>query len=443
MTSRTWKRAIPLVVALAVVASACGGRESGSSSSSTTAAATKAFINPADDCTDYQGTAGITGDTIKVGTIRPASGPYAVYDQVTTGLGAFFTAQNAAGGITAGDGKKYKVELVKEDDGYDPGRTPAVAKKLVEQDKVFALVGVIGTKNNEAIRDYMNEACVPNIALATGSPEWGKANEFPWYISALPSYATEAHAWVEYLKTAKPEAKIALLYQDDDFGLAYKNAIAKAVKGTKITVVGDQSFNPLSGGTTEAATTQLSQSGADTFIVGLGGTPCPKTLSFVPETWKPTTIISVTCGSKTALALAGGKDQGVLMAQATLDPADATDAQTPQVKEFFAQGATGGLDQAQMEGGIASVGWGFGALFAKGLAATKTVDRAGIQNALFEVQKDGTFGLVRPDVDVKTDNATDPWLIEGFRIVERSGTNWTEKAPMQNWNGKSNSFAGN
>ena len=187
----------------------------------------------------------------------------------------------------------------------------------------------------------------------------------------------------------------------------------------------------------------LSQSGADTFIVGLGGTPCPKTLSFVPETWKPTTIISVTCGSKTALALAGGKDQGVLMAQATLDPADATDAQTPQVKEFLAQGATGGLDQAQMEGGIASVGWGFGALFAKGLSATKTVDRAGIQNALFEVQKDGTFGLVRPDVDVKTDNATDPWLIEGFRIVERSGTNWTEKAPMQNWNGKSNSFAGN
>ena len=89
----------------------------------------------------------------------------------------------------------------------------------------------------------MNEACVPNLALATGSPEWGKANEFPWYISALPSYATEAHAWVEYLKTAKPEAKIALLYQDDDFGLAYKNAITKAVKGTKITLVADQSVN--------------------------------------------------------------------------------------------------------------------------------------------------------------------------------------------------------
>ena len=71
------------------------------------------------------------------------------------------------------------------------------------------------------------------------------------------------------------------------------------------------------------------------------------------------------------------------------------------------------------------------------------MDRAGIQNALFQVQKDGTFGLVRPDVEVKTNNATDPWLIEGFRIVERSGTNWTEKAPMQNWNGKSNSFAGN
>jgi len=443
MTSTTWKRLAPLAIAIALLAAACGGREDSgtSSSSSTTEGATGAFIDPAKDCDNYQGTQGIAGDTIKVGTIRPASGPYAIYDQVTTGLDSYFKAQNAKGGIKAGDGKSYKVELIKEDDGYDPARTPQVAKKLVEQDKVFALVGVIGTENNKAIREYMNDNCVPNLALATGSPEWGKANEFPWYVSALPSYATEANAWATYLKTAKPNAKIALLFQDDDFGKSYETALKKAITGTDLKIVGEQSFNPLSGSTTEAAVTQLSQSGADTFIVGIGGTPCPKTLSFVPDTWKPTTIISVTCASKTALSLAGGKDQGVIVAQATLDPADAADAATEQVKTFFAEGATAGLSKDQMEGGIVSVGWGFGALFDKALAATKTVDRAGVVNGLFQFDNN-VFGLIRPDVEVTTDNAKDPWLIEGFRIAERTGTGWTEKSPMANENGKSNSYAG-
>lgn len=447
MSASSWKRLAPLAVALALVAAACGGRNE--SSSSTTAAsggggggdAAAAFIDPAKDCANYLGTQGITGNTIKVGTIRPASGPYAIYDQVTTGLDAYFKAQNAKGGITAGDGKTYKVELVKGDDGYDPARTPEVAKKLVEQDKVFALVGVIGTENNKAIREYLNDSCVPNLALATGSTEWGQADQYPWYLSALPSYATEAHAWATYLKKAQPNAKIALLYQDDDFGKAYQSALKKAIGGSDVKVVAEQSYNPLSGTTTEAAVTKLSQSGADVFIVGLGGTACPTSLSFVPATWTPTRIISVTCGSKTALSLAGGKDQGVLMAQATLDPADAKDATTPQVTTFLAEGATGGLTKDQMEGGITSVGWGFGALFGKILESSSKVDRAGVMNDAFGLT-DVQFGLVRPDVKVVTDDAKDPWLIEGFRIVERAGTGWNEKSPMDNQNGKSNSFAG-
>ena len=450
MNRTPWKRWAALVLALTLTAAACGGRDDsssddsgdGGSGSETTEAGETAFIDPANDCTEYEGTMGVSGDTIKVGTIRPQSGPYSIYDQVTSGMEAYFKAANEAGGITAGDGKTYKIELVKENDEYDPAKTPPLAKKLVEQDQVFALVGVIGTENNKSIRDYLNEKCVPNISLATGSPEWGKANEYPWYISALPSYAAEANAWVEYLKETKPDAKIALLYQDDDFGKAYQAAITKAIEGTDMTLVAEESFNPLAGGTTEAAVTKLSQSGADVFVVGIGGTPCPRTLSFMPDTWTPETFVSVTCASKTALSLAGGKDQGVIVAQPTLDPADPADATNPKVVEFAERGVVGGLTPDQITGGIAAPGWGFAALFAKALEETPEVDRAAVMNTLFSLE-DANFGLARDEVTVNTDGADDPWAIEGFRIAQRSGEGWTELTPVKNNEGKSNSYAGN
>lgn len=446
MTS--WKMGAALLLALALTGAACSSRSDSSSDGSDTtvdgagSGDSVAFINPDEDCTDYKGTQGVDGDTIKVGTIRPESGPYAIYDNVTQGMEAYFNAANASGGIQAGDGKKYKIELIKKNDEYDPAKTPALAKQLVEQDGVFALVGDIGTETNKSIRDYMNENCVPNIALATGSTQWGDANAYPWYISALPSYATEAHAWIEYLKETKPDAKIALLYQDDDFGQSYKAAIEKAIKGTDITVVADESFNPLAGTSTEATVTALSQSDADVFIVGIGGTPCPATLSFMPQTWTPETFISVTCASKLAMSLAGGKDQGVYIAQPTLDPADPADQSNPKIVEFKEQGAIGGLTEASIEGGISAPGWGFASMFAAGLAKAKTVDRAAVMNALYSLDNT-TFGLLRDEVTVNTDGAKDPWAVEGFRIAQREGDGWVEKSPVTNWEGKSNSFSGN
>ncbi len=435
-----------LLAVVTLAATACGGRDDDSGSGSTTTAkeggsSSAAFIDPSVDCTDYQGTEGINGDTIKIGTVRPASGTYAIYDQVTTGLNAWVTYVNQSGGLKAKDGKSYKLELIKEDDAYDPAKTPALVKKLVEQDKVFALVGDIGTEPNLSVRDYLNEKCVPNIALATGSTQWGNNKQYPWYIAGLPSYATEAHAWIEYLKESNPKAKIALLYQDDDFGQAYEKAIKKAIKGTDITIVAEQGFNPLGGTTPEAAVTKLSQSDADTFIVGLGGTPCPTSLKLKPDTWNPATIVSVTCAGKTALSLAGGKDQGVIAAQATYDPSDPADAQVPAVQQFRKDATAAGLTEQQIDGGITGPGWGFGSLFGLGIENAETLDRAGVMNALWSLDTD-SFGLVRDGVTVITDGTKDPWAIEGFRIVQREGDGWKELSPITNWEGESNSFAG-
>jgi branched-chain amino acid transport system substrate-binding protein len=449
MTRTTWRRSIAVALAAGLVLAGCSrdnntstggsGGTGGGSGGTNPAGQSGPFIDPSSDCKDYKATAGVNGDTIKMGTIRPASGPYAIYDQVTAGVAAYFEAKNKAGGIKAGDGKSYKVELIKGDDGYDPSKTPGEAKKLVEQENVFGLVGVIGTESNLAIRQYMNEGCIPNFSLATGSTEWGAADKYPWYVSALASYATEAHGWTEFLKKQKPDAKIALLYQDDDFGKAYQKSIKKGIEGTKMTIVKEQSFNPLSGGTTEAAVTSLSQSDADVFIVGIGGTPCPQTLKFMPATWDPMTIISITCQSKIALSLAGGNDIGVYSAQVTYDASDPADKDVPVVKEFITQGQAGGLTVQQIEGGISSAGWGFAALFAKALELSPKVERAEVMNTMFTL-KNAQFGLVRDGITVNTNGSDDPWPVEGFRMVQRTAEGWKEVQPVANYEGQSISF---
>ncbi|MGI9577963.1 MAG: ABC transporter substrate-binding protein [Microthrixaceae bacterium] len=457
----TWKRLAAVAFATVLVASACGrdddsdsssddsnGDSNGDTNGDGSSEESGAFIDPSIDCADYQPTAGIDGETIKIGTIRPADGPFAIFDQITTGLEAWATSVNSNGGVEAGDGNSYMIEVIKENDSYDPGKTPALAQKLVEQDGVFAIVGTIGTENNLAIRDYLNDNCVPNIALATGSTNWGDADQYPWYITGLPSYALEANYWLDYIADTTPEAKIALLYQDDDFGTAYKDALEKAVErsnnddGTNIEIVAEQGYNPLSGTTTEAAVTQLSSSGADTFIVGISGTPCPQTLTFIPETWDPTTFISVTCAGNTAMSIAGPSAEGVIQAQVTLDPADPADADEPAIQQFREQGAAAGLDEGQLDGGITSIGWNFGEFFALGLSETETVERAELMNAMYALDTDA-FGLVRPGIEIITDNADDPWAIEGFRIAQRKAEGgWDELAPITNRNGESNELAG-
>ncbi|MCZ7629078.1 MAG: ABC transporter substrate-binding protein [Microthrixaceae bacterium] len=258
----------------------------------------------------------------------------------------------------------------------------------------------------------------------------------------------EANFWLDYIANTNPEAKIALLYQDDDFGKAYRDSLTKAIKqsnednGTTIEIVGEQGYNPLSGTTTEAAVTSLSQSGADEFIVGIGGTPCPQTLTFIPDTWDVDPFISVTCAGNLAMSIAGEAGVGAIQAQATLDPADPADAEEPAVKEFKEKAAAAGLDEAEIAGGITSVGWGFGSYFGTLLEQTKVVDRAGIMNTAYSLDIPA-FGLVRPDIEVKTDGAEDPWGIEGFRIAQRNADGgWDELAPVTNRNGETREIIG-
>ena len=168
---------------------------------------------------------GITDTSIKLGGSYPFSGPASAYASIASGVKARFAAENAKGGI---DGRK--IEFLALDDGYEPQRAVTNARRLVEQEKVFALFNTLGTPNNLAIWDYLNQQKVPHVYVATGASAWGAdIAKHPYTTGWQPDYVSEAKAYAEFLKTEKPDAKVAVLFQNDGFGKDLLGGFEKAI----------------------------------------------------------------------------------------------------------------------------------------------------------------------------------------------------------------------
>ena len=176
-------------------------------------------------------------------------GTYAAFAEISTGYQAYFDYVNEElGGV---DG--HQIELVTLDDGYEPGRTATNAQRLVQEEGVFALFNVIGTSNNTAIWDDLDDECVPNLFAGTGSPLWGDPAH-AWTIGSFPSYSLEAVMYANYLEENEPDANVALLTQNDDFGESYVDTFKAAIEGTDITVVAEETYDFTNPDTTSQIT---------------------------------------------------------------------------------------------------------------------------------------------------------------------------------------------
>ncbi|MCX7203495.1 MAG: ABC transporter substrate-binding protein [Burkholderiales bacterium] len=153
---------------------------------------------------------------IKIGGISPYSGPASSYGTIGKGIKAYFDKINAEGGING-----RKLNFISYDDGYNPSRTVEMARKLVEQDEVLFLFNVLGTPTNSAIHKYMNQQKVPQLFNATGATKWGDPKAYPWTIGWQPSYQSEAFIYAQHILDTKPNAKIGIIYQNDDYGRDY------------------------------------------------------------------------------------------------------------------------------------------------------------------------------------------------------------------------------
>src|SRR6202043_2931942 len=159
---------------------------------------------------------GATDTEIKIGNIMPYSGPASAYGVIGKTEQAYFNKINAEGGING-----RKINFVTYDDGYSPPKAVEQARKLVESDEVLVVFNPLGTPSNSAIQKYLNSKKIPQLFVATGATKWNDPKDFPWTIGWQPSYQSEARIYAKWLMKEKPDANIAVLFQNDDFGKDY------------------------------------------------------------------------------------------------------------------------------------------------------------------------------------------------------------------------------
>src|SRR5215216_1746809 len=204
---------------------------------------------------------GASDTEIRIGNIMPYSGPASAYGVIGKTEEAYFKKINAEGGING-----RKINFVSYDDGYSPPKTVEQARKLVESDEVLLVFNPLGTPPNSAIQKYMNTKKVPQLFVATGATKWNDPKEFPWTMGWQPNYQSETQIYAKYLLKEKPNAKIAVLYQNDDYGKDYLKGFKDGLGAKAATmIVAEESYE-----TTEPSIdnhiVKLKSTGADVFF---------------------------------------------------------------------------------------------------------------------------------------------------------------------------------
>jgi branched-chain amino acid transport system substrate-binding protein len=205
---------------------------------------------------------GITDSEIKIGQTMPYSGPASAYGQIGKTEAAYFKMINDAGGING-----RKINLISLDDGYSPPKTVEQVRRLVEQEQVAFLFNTLGTPSNAAIRQYLNDAKVPQLFVATGAAMWGDPEHFPWTIGFQPNYQTEATIFGKHILATKPDAKIGVLFQNDAFGKDYLIGVKRGLGADHAGMIIKEVSYETSEPTVESQVVSLQGSGADVFLI--------------------------------------------------------------------------------------------------------------------------------------------------------------------------------
>src|SRR6202521_5271941 len=204
---------------------------------------------------------GASETEIKIGNTNTYSGPASAYGVIGKTIAAYFTKINAEGGING-----RKINFISYDDGYSPPKTVEQARKLVESDEVLLIFNSLGTAMNSAIQKYMNTKKVPQLFVATGATKWNDPKEFPWTMGWQPSYQSETRIYAKYLLKEKPDAKIAVLYQNDDYGRDYLKGLKDGLGAKAASMIVAEDSYETSEPTIDTHVVKLRSSNADVLI---------------------------------------------------------------------------------------------------------------------------------------------------------------------------------
>jgi len=252
-------------------------------------------------------TPGVTATEIKIGQTMPYSGPASAYGVIGKAEAALFKKVNDEGGING-----RKINLISLDDGYSPPRTVEQTRRLVEQEEVAFLFQGLGTAANTAVRQYLNQRKVPQLFVATGADKWGDYQHYPWTIGFQPSYRTEAQIYAKYILKEKPDAKIAVLYQNDDFGKDYLIGLKSGLGDRHGTMVIKEASYETTDPTIDSQVVGLQSAGADLLITAATPKFAAQTIRKIAEIgWKPAHIMSNVSNSVGAVLQPAGFEKAI------------------------------------------------------------------------------------------------------------------------------------
>jgi branched-chain amino acid transport system substrate-binding protein len=263
---------------------------------------------------------GASDTEIKIGNIMPYSGPLSAYGVIGRTEAAYFGKINAEGGING-----RKITFISYDDTFSPPKTVEQARKLVESDEVLLIFQSLGTPTNTAIQRYMNAKKVPQLFVATGATKWNDAQNFPWTMGWQPNYQDEARIYAKYILKERPDARIAVLYQNDDFGKDYLKGL-KDILGNKAAsmIVAEDAYD-VAEPTIDSHIIKMKSLNADVFVDVTSPKFAAQAIKKTAEIgWKPLHILTNVSASVGAVIKPAGIDasQGIISSAYLKDPTD-------------------------------------------------------------------------------------------------------------------------
>ncbi|MEQ1786203.1 MAG: ABC transporter substrate-binding protein [Acidimicrobiales bacterium] len=427
------RRIAAIAVAGTLLLSACGSDDDPEATDSATDSATDdggdgstdgggAFAVDTGDCPDGSVDEPIEG-TVKIGTTLPLSGgaAAAAFAPVAEGLQNYFDYANENELLPG-----YTIELTIEDDQFNSNLTTPAVEKLIDSTDVDLFTGMIGTANNQAVRDLLNEECYPQLLANTGAPIWGDVANYPWTTGGLPPYNTETAIYVQDITTEFPDgATAAVFHVNSEFGDAYQEAFTSLAGDAGIEILDEQTIESADSNPPTAQVNAIASAAPEVILAVPLGAQCPAFLTELANAkaanpgWEPRVYITSTCASTLLLAISGAAADGIFTIVTAKDANDPANDADPAVADYKAAMIDLGF-AADGDFATAAAGWTGGELTVEILKAAAASDegltRASILNAARAI--DYSFSLAREGVSYTMNGADDPYGLESLQVVQ-------------------------
>jgi branched-chain amino acid transport system substrate-binding protein len=362
---------------------------------------------------------GATDSEIKIGDTKPYSGPASAYGTIGKAISAYFDKVNAEGGING-----RKVKYISLDDGYNPAKTVEQVRKLVEEEEVLFVFNPLGTPSNTAIQKYMNTKKVPQLFVATGATKWGDYKNNPWTMGWQPNYQTEGKIYAAHILETKPNAKIGVLYQNDDYGKDYLKGLEDGLGDKAKTMIVAKVSYEVTDPTVDSQMVTLKSSGADTFFNVTTPKFAAQAIKKAAEIgWKPQHYLNNVSSSVGSVLTPAGLENavGIITTQYGKDPTDpqwANDKGMQDWKAWMAKYYPSGdvKDAANVYG------------YAVAMTVVQTLKQCGDNLTRENVMKQAAnlnmeLPTSLPGINVKT-SPTDFYPIEREQLARFDGKTW-------------------